>query len=112
MLKCTRLSRATIGSSFGLPLLLTHALCSLKGAGRAAIETLLCLKTPRRHPGFIAGPALQWRLRRVAGVLPKRERQAMIETNGIDHIVLHVADVRRARDFYSGVLGMTVYREK
>jgi len=35
----------------------------------------------------------------------------MIETNGIDHIVLHVADVRRARDFYSGVLGMTVYRE-
>jgi glyoxylase I family protein len=35
----------------------------------------------------------------------------MIETNGIDHIVLHVADVQRARDFYSGVLGMTVYRE-
>ena len=35
----------------------------------------------------------------------------MIETEGIDHIVLHVADVPRARDFYTGVLGMTVYRE-
>jgi catechol 2,3-dioxygenase-like lactoylglutathione lyase family enzyme len=35
----------------------------------------------------------------------------MIETNGIDHIVLRVADVPRARDFYSGVPGMTVYRE-
>ena len=35
----------------------------------------------------------------------------MIETKGIDHIVLHVADVPRARDFYTGVLGMTVYRE-
>jgi catechol 2,3-dioxygenase-like lactoylglutathione lyase family enzyme len=35
----------------------------------------------------------------------------MIETGGIDHIVLHVADVPRARDFYTGVLGMTVYRE-
>ncbi|HEU0216508.1 MAG TPA: VOC family protein [Stellaceae bacterium] len=35
----------------------------------------------------------------------------MIETSGIDHIVLHVADVSRARDFYTSVLGMTVYRE-
>ena len=35
----------------------------------------------------------------------------MIETSGIDHIVLHVADVSRARDFYTDVLGMTVYRE-
>ena len=35
----------------------------------------------------------------------------MIETSGIDHIVLHVADVERARNFYTGVLGMTVYRE-
>ena len=25
----------------------------------------------------------------------------MIETSGIDHIVLHVADVARARDFYT-----------
>ena len=35
----------------------------------------------------------------------------MIQTSGIDHIVLHVADVARARDFYTSVLGMTVYRE-
>jgi catechol 2,3-dioxygenase-like lactoylglutathione lyase family enzyme len=35
----------------------------------------------------------------------------MIEASGIDHIVLHVADVPRARDFYAGVLGMSVYRE-
>jgi len=35
----------------------------------------------------------------------------MIQASGIDHIVLHVADVPRARDFYTGVLGMTVYRE-
>ena len=35
----------------------------------------------------------------------------MIETSGIYHIVLHVADVARARDFYTRVLGMSVYRE-
>jgi catechol 2,3-dioxygenase-like lactoylglutathione lyase family enzyme len=35
----------------------------------------------------------------------------MIEASGIDHIVLHVEDVRRSRDFYTGRLGMTVYRE-
>ena len=35
----------------------------------------------------------------------------MIEANGIDHIVLHVNDVARARKFYTEVLGMTVYRE-
>jgi catechol 2,3-dioxygenase-like lactoylglutathione lyase family enzyme len=35
----------------------------------------------------------------------------MIETSGIDQIVLHVADEPRARDFYIDVLGMTVYRE-
>ena len=35
----------------------------------------------------------------------------MIEASGIDHIVLHVSDVKRAKDFYAGVLGMTVYRE-
>ncbi len=35
----------------------------------------------------------------------------MIETSGIDHIVLHVADIERARIFYTGVLGMSVYRE-
>jgi len=35
----------------------------------------------------------------------------MIQANGIDHIVLHVTDVKRARTFYTDVLGMTVYRE-
>lgn len=35
----------------------------------------------------------------------------MIEATGIDHLVLHVSDVARARKFYTDVLGMTVYRE-
>jgi len=35
----------------------------------------------------------------------------MIQATGIDHIVLHVDDVARARAFYVDVLGMTVYRE-
>lgn len=35
----------------------------------------------------------------------------MIEASGIDHIVLHVGDVRSSKDFYTGRLGMTVYRE-
>lgn len=35
----------------------------------------------------------------------------MIQTSGIDHIVLHVSDVARSRAFYTERLGMTVYRE-
>ena len=35
----------------------------------------------------------------------------MIQATGIDHLVLHVTDVSRARKFYTDVLGMTVYRE-
>lgn len=35
----------------------------------------------------------------------------MIQATGVDHIVLHVNDVARAKKFYSEVLGMTVYRE-
>ena len=35
----------------------------------------------------------------------------MIQASGIDHIVLHVSDVPRARKFYENILGMTVYRE-
>jgi len=35
----------------------------------------------------------------------------MIQANGIDHIVLHVSDVARARKFYTELLGMSVYRE-
>jgi catechol 2,3-dioxygenase-like lactoylglutathione lyase family enzyme len=35
----------------------------------------------------------------------------MIRANGVDHIVLHVNDVQRAKKFYTEVLGMTAYRE-
>lgn len=35
----------------------------------------------------------------------------MIQTSGVDHIVLHVNDVRRSKKFYTEILGMTVYRE-
>ena len=35
----------------------------------------------------------------------------MVQVTGIDHIVLHVADVERARTFYADVLGLTVYRQ-
>jgi len=35
----------------------------------------------------------------------------MIQASGVDHIVLHVNDVERAKKFYTEVLGMTVYRE-
>ncbi len=35
----------------------------------------------------------------------------MIEASGIDHIVLHVGDIARSRQFYTDVLGITVYRE-
>jgi len=39
------------------------------------------------------------------------EEGNMIQTNGIDHLVLHVQDVARAKKFYTELLGMTVYRE-
>jgi glyoxylase I family protein len=35
----------------------------------------------------------------------------MIETSGVDHVVLHVNDVERSKKFYTEILGMTVYRE-
>ena len=35
----------------------------------------------------------------------------MVETSGIDHVVLHVGDIGRSKRFYTDVLGMTVYRE-
>ena len=35
----------------------------------------------------------------------------MIQTSGIDHIVLHCSDIGRAKTFYTEILGMTVYRE-
>ena len=34
-----------------------------------------------------------------------------IQASGIDHLVLHVTDLERAKTFYTEVLGMTVYRE-
>jgi catechol 2,3-dioxygenase-like lactoylglutathione lyase family enzyme len=39
------------------------------------------------------------------------EEADMIQVSGIDHIVLHVRDVARAKKFYTELLGMTVYRE-
>jgi catechol 2,3-dioxygenase-like lactoylglutathione lyase family enzyme len=35
----------------------------------------------------------------------------MIQASGIEHIVLHVNDVERAKKFYTEILGMTAYRE-
>ena len=35
----------------------------------------------------------------------------MIQVNGLNHIVLHVQDVARAKKFYTELLGMTVYRD-
>ena len=35
----------------------------------------------------------------------------MIQVNGLNHIVLHVQDVARAKQFYTEILGMSVYRE-
>ena len=35
----------------------------------------------------------------------------MIETSGVDHVVLHVNDVERSKKFYTEVLGMTMYRQ-
>jgi len=35
----------------------------------------------------------------------------LIKTSGVDHVVLHVNDVERAKKFYTEVLGMTAYRE-
>jgi catechol 2,3-dioxygenase-like lactoylglutathione lyase family enzyme len=35
----------------------------------------------------------------------------MIQTTGVDHVVLHVNDVERSKKFYTEVLGMISYRE-
>ena len=38
--------------------------------------------------------------------------QAAIEVEGIDHVVLRVADIERAIGFYCGVLGLSVDRRR
>jgi len=40
-----------------------------------------------------------------------REDAGMIETSGIDHVVLHVDDIQRSKKFYTEIFGMTPYRE-
>jgi len=35
----------------------------------------------------------------------------MIHTSGVDHVVLHVSDIQRAKKFYTEILGLTAYRE-
>ena len=35
----------------------------------------------------------------------------MIQANGINHVVLHVSDVPKAKEFYTEILGMTVAHE-
>jgi catechol 2,3-dioxygenase-like lactoylglutathione lyase family enzyme len=35
----------------------------------------------------------------------------MIQTSGVDHVVLHVNDVQRSKKFYTEILGLTAYRE-
>lgn len=35
----------------------------------------------------------------------------MVQTNGLDHVVLHVSDIERSKTFYTEILGMTAYRE-
>jgi|SRR5579884_3970823 len=35
----------------------------------------------------------------------------MIETSGVDHVVLHVRDPQHSKRFYTEVLGMAVYRD-
>jgi glyoxylase I family protein len=41
----------------------------------------------------------------------KTQEGAMIQTSGVDHVVLHVSNVERSKKFYTEILGMTVYRE-
>jgi catechol 2,3-dioxygenase-like lactoylglutathione lyase family enzyme len=35
----------------------------------------------------------------------------MIQSTGVDHVVLHVNDVQHSKKFYTEILGMIPYRE-
>src|SRR6266571_3371931 len=35
----------------------------------------------------------------------------MIETSGVDHVVLHVKDPQQSKKFYTEILGMEIYRD-
>ena len=35
----------------------------------------------------------------------------MIETSGVDHVVLHVKDPQKSKKFYTDILGMEIYRD-
>jgi catechol 2,3-dioxygenase-like lactoylglutathione lyase family enzyme len=39
------------------------------------------------------------------------QEEGMIQTTGVDHVVLHVSDVERSKEFYTEILGMTAYRQ-
>jgi catechol 2,3-dioxygenase-like lactoylglutathione lyase family enzyme len=76
---------------------------SLFAEGRIALEAEGTLRhsvrdtgAPRREP---------------PGTRPAEGGRQMIQASGIDHIVLHVADVPRSKKFYTERLGMEVYRE-
>ncbi len=43
--------------------------------------------------------------------LANRDDKQMIKTNGINHVVLHVKDAQRSKQFYTALLGMTVAHE-
>jgi hypothetical protein len=64
-----------------------------KGAWRHSVRDT---GAPRREP---------------PGTRPAEGGRQMIQASGIDHIVLHVADVQRSKKFYTERLGMEVYRE-
>ena len=40
-----------------------------------------------------------------------RQTVPLLQTKGIDHVVLHVSDLARSKKFYIELLGMTVERE-
>jgi catechol 2,3-dioxygenase-like lactoylglutathione lyase family enzyme len=62
------------------------------------------LPTLLKESGQYAEACFDWPDRRL-------RRREMIQTTGVDHVVLHVTNIERSKKFYTDVLGMTVYRE-